>query len=133
MNPAENGRPWLAISSASTPPRLPAPGRVPYSGVWLSRYEYFSSGRGASFADRHFVVVLQHGDRLTVRSLPGSSDSSLAMDLTVDGVDRFSRVRRRHTEIRVGPNGSVRHLVMDIRTPSEPEPQHRDLKDPFYN
>src|SRR5262249_38651468 len=29
--------------------------------------------------------VLQHGDRLTVRSLPASAESSLTMDLTVDG------------------------------------------------
>ena len=56
-----------------------------YSGVWLSRYEYFSSGRNATFTGRHYVVVLQHGDRLTVRSLPGSAKSSLTMDLTVDG------------------------------------------------
>lgn len=56
-----------------------------YSGVWLSRYEYYSSGRGETFTGLHYVVVLQHGNRLTVRSLPGSADSSLAMDLTVDG------------------------------------------------
>lgn len=56
-----------------------------YSGVWLSRYEYYSSSREAMFAGLHFVVVLQHGDRLTVRSLPGSASSSLTMDLTVDG------------------------------------------------
>jgi hypothetical protein len=56
-----------------------------YSGVWLSRYEYHSSGRDATFTDQHYVVILQHGDRLTVRSLPGSSDSQLTMDLTVDG------------------------------------------------
>jgi hypothetical protein len=55
-----------------------------YSGVWLSRYEYFSSGRDSSFTGVHYVVVLQHGDRLTVRSLPGSSDSPLTMDLEVD-------------------------------------------------
>jgi hypothetical protein len=53
--------------------------------VWLSRYEYFSSGRGETFTGLHHVVLLQHGDRLTVRSLPGSADSSLTMDLTVDG------------------------------------------------
>lgn len=35
--------------------------------------------------EEHYVVVLQHGDRLTVRSLPGSAKSSLTMDLTVDG------------------------------------------------
>ncbi|MQA26590.1 MAG: XRE family transcriptional regulator [Micromonosporaceae bacterium] len=56
-----------------------------YSGVWLSRYEYFSSGRDATFTGQHYVVILQHGNRLTVRSLPGSADSSLTMDLTVDG------------------------------------------------
>ncbi|OLB79998.1 MAG: transcriptional regulator [Actinobacteria bacterium 13_2_20CM_2_71_6] len=56
-----------------------------YSGVWLSRYEYFSSGRDATFVGLHYVVILQHGDRLTVRSLPGSSDSALTMDVTVDG------------------------------------------------
>lgn len=74
----------------------PGPGPTPhvspranYSGVWLSRYEYVSSGRDNEvFTGKHYVVVLQHGDRLTVRSLPdGSSnaDSPLTMDLTVDG------------------------------------------------
>jgi hypothetical protein len=56
-----------------------------YSGVWLSRYEYFSSGRSDTFTSLHYVVLLQHGNRLTVRSLPASSDSSLTMDLTIDG------------------------------------------------
>jgi len=66
----------------------PAPRAAPtgsYSGVWLSRYEYHSSGRGETFTGRHYVVLLQHGDRLTVRSLLGSSDAPLTMDLTVDG------------------------------------------------
>ncbi|HEX6682420.1 MAG TPA: hypothetical protein VF062_06470 [Candidatus Limnocylindrales bacterium] len=56
-----------------------------YSGVWLSTYQYYSSERDATFSGRHYVVVLQHGDRLTVRSLPGSNDSPLTMDLSVDG------------------------------------------------
>lgn len=59
-----------------------------YSGVWLSRYEYHSSGRDGVFTSLHFVVILQHGDRLTVRSLPNGSsnpNSPLTMDLTVDG------------------------------------------------
>lgn len=60
--------------------------RGTYSGVWLSRYEYVSSGReGQVFTGQHYVVILQHADRLTVRSLPGSSDSPLTMDLTADG------------------------------------------------
>ncbi len=75
-------------AAASAAPVSPAPRSAPrgnYSGVWLSRYEYYSSGRDETFTGMHHVVVLQHGDRLTVRSLPGSADSMLTMDLTVDG------------------------------------------------
>jgi transcriptional regulator with XRE-family HTH domain len=73
-----------APSPGSAPHALP---RANYAGVWLSRYEYFSSGRDSSFVAMHYVVVLQHGNRLTVRSLPGAStnpDSPLSIDLTVD-------------------------------------------------
>lgn len=58
-----------------------------YNGVWLSRYEYFSSGRDSTFTGLHHVVLLQHGSRLTVRSLPGAGSSPgsvLSMDLDVD-------------------------------------------------
>lgn len=71
------------VSAPSGPQPATHPRRN-HSGVWLSRYEYFSSGRDATFTGEHFVVVLQHGDRLTVRSLQGSAASSLTMDLTVD-------------------------------------------------
>lgn len=74
-----------APGSGPTPQAAP---RGNFSGVWLSKYEYFSSGRESSFVGMHYVVVLQHGNRLTVRSLPGASsnpDSPLTMDLTVDG------------------------------------------------
>src|SRR5436305_8229962 len=43
--------------------------------------------------------------------------------VVIDGVDRFPRVRRRHTEIELGPGSTIRHLVMDIHTPSEPANQ----------
>ena len=43
--------------------------------------------------------------------------------VTSDAVDRFPRVRRRHTRIELGPDGSIRRLVMDIHTPSEPAAQ----------
>jgi transcriptional regulator with XRE-family HTH domain len=62
-----------------------APVHGSYSGVWLSRYEYWSSSREATFTGLHHVVILQHGNQLTVRSLPGSADSRLTIDLTVDG------------------------------------------------
>jgi hypothetical protein len=76
--------PMEAVPTSGAPAARPG-SQGNYSGVWLSRYEYFSSGRTGTFTGLHYVVVLQHGDRLTVRSLPGSSDSPLTMDLTVDG------------------------------------------------
>ncbi|MCY0931189.1 XRE family transcriptional regulator [Streptomyces sp. H27-H1] len=75
------------VASAAGPAPQSSP-RANYSGVWLSRYEFYSSGRDTSLVGQHFVIVLQHGNRLTVRSLPnGSSNpaSPLTMDLTVDG------------------------------------------------
>lgn len=43
--------------------------------------------------------------------------------VTSDAVDRFPRVRRRHTRVELGPDGGIRRLVMDIHTPSEPAAQ----------
>jgi hypothetical protein len=57
-----------------------------YTGIWLSEYQYYSSSRDQHFPAYHHVVVLQHDDRLTVRSIPGSAGSLLTMDLTVEGV-----------------------------------------------
>jgi hypothetical protein len=44
--------------------------------------------------------------------------------LTSDAVDRFPRVRVRHTVIQLNTDGSIRHLVMDIHTPSESANKH---------
>ena len=44
-------------------------------------------------------------------------------ELTSEEVDRFPRVRQRRTRIRLNDDGSIRHLAMDIHTPSEPESQ----------
>lgn len=78
----------LDLSAAGIPAPTGAVGHgTPrsYTGVWLSRYEYYSSGREDVFLGQHYVVVLQHGDQLSVRSLPSSSGSQLTMDLSVDG------------------------------------------------
>lgn len=76
----------IGMAAAHGAPTAQAAPRGNYSGVWLSRYEYVSSGRREEvFTGLHYVVMLQHANRLTVRSLPGSSDSPLTMDLTVDG------------------------------------------------
>lgn len=78
-----------AISDAGLDSLLPLPEPAgtygPRTGIYLSSYTYESSGRGGqSFTSRHYVMVLQRGARLMVRSLP-SSASRLSMDLSANG------------------------------------------------
>jgi hypothetical protein len=47
--------------------------------------------------------------------------------LTSDEADRFPTVRIRHTVVNLNDDGSIRHLEMNIYTPSEP-PGQRDRK-----
>jgi DUF2911 family protein len=47
--------------------------------------------------------------------------------LTSDEVDRFPAMRMRHTLVDLNDDGSIRHLVMNIHTPSEPSGE-RDRK-----
>lgn len=89
---AEDGRGGHDVQriSAAHMPRpatasRPRPNAGNYSGIWLSHYEYYSSGRQQTFGTGHYVVILQHGDHLTVRSLPGSAPSTVAMELDLDG------------------------------------------------
>lgn len=64
-------------------PKGAAPG--PLSGIWRSRYEYPSSGRGKTYASQHYLVILHRGRRLQLRSLPGTADGRVMMDLNVNG------------------------------------------------
>lgn len=71
------------------PPISTAPSRPPasdYSGIWISRYEYFSSSREETYAGLHHVVLQQDGGIISVRSLLNSASSTMGMDLVVDGV-----------------------------------------------
>jgi transcriptional regulator with XRE-family HTH domain len=56
----------------------------PMTGIWLSAYDYFSSGRGQSFTGKHHVLILQRGARLMARSLPAAT-SLLSLDMTANG------------------------------------------------
>lgn len=58
---------------------------APLNGIWLSRYEYESSGRGAWFSSAHYVMVIQQGARVQVRSLPDTAPGRLLMDLAANG------------------------------------------------
>jgi hypothetical protein len=66
--------------------------------------------------ERYGFVVRLGNDTIGVESVTRRGNN-----ITSDAVDRFPRVRRRHTEIELGPDGAIRRLVMDIVTPSEPE------------
>lgn len=78
----------FTVPAGATTPQAAAP-RGNYSGVWLSTYEYVSSGRNNEvFTGKHYVVLLQHGNRLTGRSLPNATlnpGSPLNLDLQIDG------------------------------------------------
>lgn len=62
-----------------------------------------------------FITLLGH-DTISVESVTRQNNTVIS-----DEVDRFPRVHVRHTVINLNPDGSIRHLVMDIHTPSEPE------------
>jgi hypothetical protein len=65
---------------------LPEPGEQygPLAGIWLSAYSFTSSGRDQRLTSRHYVIVLQRGAALDVRSLPASA-SQLSMELSING------------------------------------------------
>jgi hypothetical protein len=72
----------------------------------------------AAPAERYGFVARLGRDTVSVESVTRQGNT-----ITSDAVDRFPRVHRRHTVITLGPDGGVRHLVMDIHTPSEPADQ----------
>jgi transcriptional regulator with XRE-family HTH domain len=76
----------LAEAGLDTMLPLPEPAERygPLTGIWLSSYEFYSSGRDQTLTSKHHVMVLQRGARLMVRSLPASA-SQLSMDLSVNG------------------------------------------------
>ena len=67
-------------------------------------------------AERYGFIARLGRDTISVESVTRRGNK-----VTSDEVDRFPRVRQRHTEIELAPDGGIRRLVMDIVTPSEPD------------
>ena len=68
-----------------------------------------------------FLTTLGH-DTISIENITRQGNT-----LTSDEVDRFPAVRIRHTVVNLNDDGSIRHLVMEIHTPSE-SPGKRDRK-----
>jgi hypothetical protein len=66
-------------------------------------------------AERYGFIARLGVDTVSVESVTRRGNK-----LVSDEVDRFPRVRQRHSEIELAPDGGIKHLVMDITTPSEP-------------
>jgi Protein of unknown function (DUF2911) len=64
-----------------------------------------------------FLTMLGH-DTISIEDVTRQGNT-----LTSDEVDRFPTVRIRHTVVNLNEDGSIRHLVMEIYTPSEPSRQ----------
>ncbi len=71
-----------------------------------------------SSTEHYGFLTLLGSDTVAVENVTREGNT-----ITSDEVDRFPRVRLRHTVIELAPDGSIRHLVMNIHTPSEPENQ----------
>lgn len=78
--------------------------------------------RPAEPEQRYGFITRLGNDTISVESITRQGNT-----VVVDGVDRFPRVHRRHTEIELGSASTIRHLAMDIHTPSEPANQ-RELR-----
>lgn len=71
--------PWIPLAD-------PEATQGPLSGIWRSTYTYESSGRGGQvFTSEHYVILIQYGSRIQVRSLPDTAPSRVMMDLAVNG------------------------------------------------
>ena len=79
-----------------------------------------TSCRPAEPEQRYGFIARLGNDTISVETVTRRGNR-----VVVDGVDRFPRVRRRHTEIELGPGSTIRHLEMDINTPSEPANQRQ--------
>ena len=69
-------------------------------------------------SERYGFVARLGRDTVSVESVTRTGNKLMSEE-----VDRFPRVRQRHTEIELNEDGSIRRLKMDIHTPSEPENQ----------
>jgi hypothetical protein len=69
-------------------------------------------------SEHYGFLTMLGNDTISVESITRQGN-----ELTSDEVDRFPRLHIRHTVVTLDSDGSIRHLDMDIHTPSEPPGQ----------
>ena len=82
---ARHVRAWTSFSPPTEDSQVAreSDGRLP--GLWLSRYQYWSTGRQRPYISQYHVILVQNGTSVTVESLPYGVDPRLVLDLTVEG------------------------------------------------
>ncbi len=89
--------------------------KPPLAGVFLIAIMLLASCHHKPAGEQYGFLTLLGNDTISVERVAREGNT-----LTSDEVDRFPRVRVRHTVIKLNNDGSIQHLVMDIHTPSEP-------------
>jgi hypothetical protein len=80
----------------------------------------FLACSSATPPERYGFVTTLGNDTVSVERIERSSTR-----LVTDGVDRWPFVRRRHTEFDLNRDGTIEHMVMDVRTPNGRSPRER--------
>src|SRR5215213_2556336 len=80
----------------------------------------FLAWSNAAPAERYGFVATLGNDTVSVERIERSPTR-----LVTDGVDRWPFVRRRHTEFDLNQDGTIRRMVMDVRTPNGRTPSER--------
>ena len=95
-----------------------------HAGKRMKRFVLLSLALAACDAsrppERYGFIARLGRDTIALESVTRRADTVVS-----DEVDRFPRVRQRHTRIVLDADGAIRHLVMDITTPSEPLEQRQ--------
>jgi hypothetical protein len=112
----ETGGMELGLKPAALPPR-----RDPMTRLLLTAAASSALACANTTPPEHygFVTLLGH-DTVAVERIARTPTR-----LVADGVDRWPFVRRRHTEFDLRPDGTIRRMVMDVRTPNGPSPRER--------
>jgi hypothetical protein len=80
----------------------------------------WSSATSSTPPERYGFVATLGSDTVAAERIERSPTR-----LVADGVDEWPYVRLRHTELELGDDGRMRHMVMDVRTPNGATPRER--------